>query len=97
MIPELKIRRAEIQSENIKAVVGMLKDVSITLIQQPATGMVLAAGLTEIARQRRWVNDATAGMLTGVIIAGGTITAISNMIPFAGGANSLQKLLTAGK
>lgn len=68
----LKVAKIEREQANVEAI----KEVAIALIQQPATGLIIASLAINGARKIGLLTDIQAGLVQGVVLTGAALTAI---------------------
>ncbi len=88
---ELRLRRKELKDEKERALFDSAVEILLAIIRQPATGLVLGVVVCELLERAGIFSSWLASIVEGVLLVGGTVTALGNAVPAFSGVKGLMR------
>ncbi|GAI26704.1 unnamed protein product, partial [marine sediment metagenome] len=88
---ELRLRRKELKDAKEREVFDSAVEILLAIIRQPATGLVLGIVVCELLERAGIFSAWLASVVEGVLLVGGTVTALGNAVPAFSGLKGLLR------
>ncbi len=88
---ELRLRRKELKDEKERALFDSAVEILLAIIRQPATGLVLGVVVCELLERAGIFSSLLATIVEGILLMGGTVTALGNAVPAFSGVKGLLR------